>query len=182
MSDDVWAVSQDLPALLNSFAGIKSDKPAKAEKPGKSDKPGTPSKGGKGSKPEPLPNIPKAQVIPFCSKSYSNMQPSQLLHESTLHAFANSSFTSCMAYLINLTRFAPLDTVAQAPLRVLSEALTHAFIGKAQWASCIRGAYTVSSPQGGSTPCWLASWLLSTPHNSVAISVSLCKHCLQNNP
>lgn len=62
MADDVWAVSQDLPALLNSFAGIKSDKPSKADKAGKSDRPATPGKAGKAAKPEPLPNIPKAQV------------------------------------------------------------------------------------------------------------------------
>ncbi|KAA6420955.1 MAG: hypothetical protein FRX49_09096 [Trebouxia sp. A1-2] len=59
MADDVWAVSQDLPALLNSFAGIKSDKPAKSDKSAKSDKAAPP---GKGSKAEPLPNIPKAQA------------------------------------------------------------------------------------------------------------------------
>lgn len=59
MADEVWAVSQDLPALLNSFAGIKSDKPAKSDKSAKSDKAAPP---GKGSKAEPLPNIPKAQV------------------------------------------------------------------------------------------------------------------------
>ena len=63
MSDDVWAVSQDLPSLLYSFAGIKSDKPAKADKSAKSDKAAPPGKGGKSAKPEPLPNIPKAQVL-----------------------------------------------------------------------------------------------------------------------
>lgn len=62
MADDVWAVSQDLPALLNSFAGIKSDKPAKSDNPAKSDRPGTPGKAGKSGKTEPLPSIPKAQV------------------------------------------------------------------------------------------------------------------------
>lgn len=76
MSEDVWAVSLDLPLLFNSFAGIKSDKPAKSGKsdkaatPGKTDKPATPGKAaGKGGKPEPPPPIPKAQVIqPFmCS-------------------------------------------------------------------------------------------------------------------
>jgi len=60
MADDVWAVSQDLPTLLNSFAGTKSDKPAKSDKSVKSDKAAPP---GKGSKAEPLPNIPKAQVL-----------------------------------------------------------------------------------------------------------------------
>ena len=63
MADDVWAVSQDLPALLNSFAGIKSDQPSKSKTGGKSDRPATPGKAGKSSKPEPLPNIPKAQVF-----------------------------------------------------------------------------------------------------------------------
>lgn len=63
MADDVWAVKQDLPALLNSFAGVKSDKPSKSDKGGKSDKPATPGKAGKAAKPEPLPNIPKAQVL-----------------------------------------------------------------------------------------------------------------------
>ena len=78
MSDDVWAVSQDLPLLFNSFAGVKSDKPAKAGKsekpatpsksekpaaPGKSEKPGAPGKtAAKGGKPEPPPPISKAQV------------------------------------------------------------------------------------------------------------------------
>ena len=62
MADDVWAVSQDLPALLNSFAGIKSDQPSKSKTGGKSDRPATPGKAGKSAKPEPLPNIPKAQV------------------------------------------------------------------------------------------------------------------------
>ena len=57
MSEDVWAVSQDLPSLFNSFAGIKSDKPAKS---GKSAAPG---KGSSSAKAEPLPNIPKAQVF-----------------------------------------------------------------------------------------------------------------------
>ena len=64
MADDVWAVSQDLPALLNSFAGIKSDKPSKSGSGAKSDGPASPGKAGKGSKAEPLPNISKAQV-PF---------------------------------------------------------------------------------------------------------------------
>lgn len=63
MADDVWAVSQDFPALLNSFAGIKSDKPSKTDKGGKSDRPATPGKAGKAAKAEALPNIPKAQVI-----------------------------------------------------------------------------------------------------------------------
>lgn len=62
MAEDVWAVSQDLPALLNSFAGLKSDQPSKSNKGGKSDRPATPGKAGKGAKPEPLPSIPKAQV------------------------------------------------------------------------------------------------------------------------
>ena len=62
MADDVWAVSQDPSALLNSFAGIKSDKPAKADKGGKSERPASPGKGGKAGKAEPLPSIPKAQV------------------------------------------------------------------------------------------------------------------------
>lgn len=62
MADEVWAVSQDLPALLNSFAGVKSDQPSKSKPGGKSDRPATPSKAGKGAKPEALPNIPKAQV------------------------------------------------------------------------------------------------------------------------
>ena len=62
LSDDVWAVSQDLPALLNSFAGIQSDKPAKSDKGGKTEKAAASGKGGKGAKAEPLPNIPKAQV------------------------------------------------------------------------------------------------------------------------
>ncbi len=70
MADDVWAVSQDLPALLNSFAGIKSDKPAK------SDKAAAP---GKGSKAEPLPNIPKAQVslAPFGPSTVKTLQHEQ---------------------------------------------------------------------------------------------------------
>ncbi|KAL3157959.1 hypothetical protein ABBQ32_012360 [Trebouxia sp. C0010 RCD-2024] len=62
MADEVWAVSQDLPALLNSFAGVKSDQPSKSKPGGKSDRPATPSKAGKGAKPEALPNIPKAQA------------------------------------------------------------------------------------------------------------------------
>ena len=64
MADEVWAVSQDLPALLNSFAGIKSDKPSKSDKGAKNDRPASPGKAGKGGKAEPLPNISKAQV-PF---------------------------------------------------------------------------------------------------------------------
>ena len=63
MSDDVWAVSQDLPSLFNSFAGIKSDKPAKSDKSAKPDKAAPAGKGGKSTKPEPLPYIPKAQVL-----------------------------------------------------------------------------------------------------------------------
>lgn len=76
MSDDVWAVTQDLPLLFNSFAGIKSDKPAKS---GKTDRPATPSKpAAKGGKPEPPPPIPKAQVsqtwtciFSYCPPTYN---------------------------------------------------------------------------------------------------------------
>lgn len=84
MADDVWAVSQDLPALLNSFAGIKSDKPAKSDKSAKSDKAAPP---GKGSKAEPLPNIPKAQVslAPFDSSTVKSLQHEQEITASEYH-------------------------------------------------------------------------------------------------
>lgn len=74
MADEVWAVSQDLPALLNSFVGLKSDQPSKSKAGGKSDRPATPGKAGKGAKPEPLPNIPKAQVLSLCSSGSSLKQ------------------------------------------------------------------------------------------------------------
>ena len=80
MADDIWAVSQDLPALLNSFAGIKSDKPAK------SDKVAAPGKGAKGGKPEPLPNIPKVQVFHRLCKQPPHM----------LVAYHETGHTSCM--------------------------------------------------------------------------------------
>jgi len=84
MADDVWAVSQDLPALLNSFAGTKSDKPAKSDKSVKSDKAAPP---GKGSKAEPLPNIPKAQVslAHFGPSAVNSLQPEQGIAASEHH-------------------------------------------------------------------------------------------------
>lgn len=86
MADDIWAVSQDLPALLNSFAGIKSDKPAKSDTPAKSDKVAAPGKGAKGGKPEPLPNIPKVQVFHRLCKQPPHM----------LVAYHETGHTSCM--------------------------------------------------------------------------------------